>query len=119
MGLKGWTKNLQLLNLLAVVIELDAKVVMDWVSGNTTINIAHSTLISDCRQLMRQIPNLKVKHCYREANQCADRLAKMGTTQQQDFLLFSSPTLDIILLMLYDSAGVCYERLCLISSNLS
>ncbi|XP_075670167.1 uncharacterized protein LOC142639928 [Castanea sativa] len=115
----GALKICSSLNLLAVEIELDVKVVMDWVSGNTTKIIAHFALISDCRQLMGQIPNQKVKHYYREANQCTNKLAKMVTTQQQDFLLFSNPLLDIMLLMLYDSAGVCYERLCLNSSNLS
>ena len=81
-ALRDGLKICSSLNLLAVEIELDAKVVMDWVSENTTKNIAHFALISDCRQLMGQIPNLKVKHCYREANQCANRLAKMGATQQ-------------------------------------
>ena len=52
----------------AVEIEIDAKVMADWVVGSTSINTAHSVLISDCRYLMEKMPRVKIRHCFREAN---------------------------------------------------
>lgn len=59
---------------------------VEWASGSMCNGSAHSTLILDCRQLMRRIPSTKIKHCYREVNQCVDRLAKNGADQQHDFI---------------------------------
>ena len=49
-------------------------------------NIAHSVLISDYNNILGQKLRVKISHCFREANQCADKFAKKGTLQQQDFL---------------------------------
>nr|POE76898.1 putative ribonuclease h protein [Quercus suber] len=65
----------------AVEIEIDVKTVADWVVGSTSINTAHSVLISNCRYLMEQLPKVKLKHCFREANQCVDFLAKKRAVQ--------------------------------------
>ena len=106
------------LNLPVVEIEVDAKVLVKWVSGRMCNNYAHSTLISYCRQLMRQTPSVKIKHCYQEVNQCVDRLVKNGANQSRNFMVFANPFMDIILLMYYDSMDLCFERLCLNSFNL-
>lgn len=101
-------------------------VVVEWVSGNMCNGSAHSTLILDCRQLMRRIPSTKIKHCYREVNQCVDRLGKMEQInnmilfsqkkKEHDFTVLANPPRDIILLMYYDFMGLYYERLSLSSS---
>ena len=44
-------------------IEVDAKVVVKWVLGRMCNNYAHSTLILYCKQLMRQVSSVKIKHC--------------------------------------------------------
>lgn len=49
-------------NLPAVEIEVDAKVVVKWVSGRMCNNYAHLTLILYCKQLTRQIPSLKINY---------------------------------------------------------
>ena len=51
-------------------------------------NIAHSSLILDCRDLVRQIPSVKINHYFREVNQCvliADWLAKIEITLPHGF----------------------------------
>ena len=97
-------------------IKIDAKVVVDWVAGNASINTAHSVLISDCRYLMEQMPRVKIRHCFREANQCADFLAKKGAAQDQDFRIYNDPPVDMSMLLYYDSIGMYFERLCLNSN---
>ena len=66
------TKHLQL--------ELDSKVVLTWLT-NPCVNYPTNMLllICDCRNLL----TLKWEvHVYREANGCADALAKRGTRQR-------------------------------------
>ena len=36
-----------------------------------------SSLIDDYRILLNRIPHHKVEHCFKEANKCADAMAKM------------------------------------------
>ena len=44
------------LNIQAMEVELDAKVVVDWAGGSDCPNNAHSSLIADCRYLLNQLP---------------------------------------------------------------
>ena len=50
--------------IISVEIELDAKAVVGWVSDSSCNNSVRFILISDCLQLMRQIPNMKIKLYY-------------------------------------------------------
>jgi len=50
--------------IISVEIELDAKAVMGWVLDSSCNNSVHFILILDCMQLMRQIPNMKIKQYY-------------------------------------------------------
>ena len=65
-----------------------AKSLMPYIQSLT--NIAHSVLISDYNNLLGQKLRVKISHCFREANQCADKFTKKGTLQQQDFALWLS-----------------------------
>ena len=40
---------------------------------------------------MREIPNKQIVHIYREANQCADALAKLGASSIDSFVIFLHP----------------------------
>ena len=71
-------------------IELDAKVVVEWVSSQAHLNIAHSSLIADYKSLMSQFPKVQTNYCYREANQCAGRLTTYGAKLEQDLIIYDS-----------------------------
>ena len=64
------------LNLVAIEIEVDAKVVLGWITNNFNTNLHHASLIMDYRTLISQIPQVKTKHCYREANKCANAITR-------------------------------------------
>ena len=34
--------------------------------------------MSDCKAGLKEIPMVKIQHCYREANKCANTLARRG-----------------------------------------
>lgn len=69
-------------------VELDAKVVADLMSlmnnvGNS--NATNSSLVTDCRLLIFQDPQVKVTHYYRKANHYVDALSKLGTHYPSNF----------------------------------
>ena len=56
------------LNILAMEVEIDVKVVSDWIiiSNSSKLNI--SSLIVDCKTLFSRISQVKFNHCFHEAN---------------------------------------------------
>ena len=80
------------LNLINVLIEMDAKIVVDLLlKGEEKIH-GNDILIADCKEGSKKIPRVRIQHCYREANKCADTLARRGALLSQDFVIFHSPT---------------------------
>ena len=59
-------------------IELDALSVVI-LMNNESENLLMEPLLIDCKNLLKEIPNKRVIHAFREANQCADALAKLGS----------------------------------------
>ena len=90
------------LNTVAVEIKIDAAVVFDWITNDSTCNLNHSSLIMNCGTLAGLIPQVKICHCFGEANKCADALARKGPSIQQDFIVFYSLPVDIAMLFFSD-----------------
>ena len=42
------------------------------------------------------MPHIHIKHCFRHANRCVDRLARMSFSQISNFSLFDSSHVDMI-----------------------
>ena len=100
-----------------VEIELDATATISLVSSNVNANGDLSGLIDDCRELLLRLPQVKLSHCFREANFCADTLAKLGSASAYLSLVFVSPP-PVILQHLYDDMmGVYRARLCIIGAS--
>ena len=93
-------------------MELDAKSIVDVVANAKYSNIFASVLLDDCRHLIKPIPQIRFKHIFREANRCADALARMGGLQEDEFIVFESPPVDISFLLEFDSNGLYLNRLC-------
>ena len=66
------------LNIVALEIEVDAKVILDWVLNEHNCNLNHTTLIMDCRAFINQVLQVKMMYCFRRTNKCADALAQRG-----------------------------------------
>ena len=60
---------------------------------------------------------VRVQHCFREANKCANALARRGALLGQVFVIFLEPLADVALLLDLDSAGVQFDRF--VSSSIS
>ena len=122
----GWANNLHAelwavrdglslciqLQLPDVELELDAKSVVDLLNSSNASIADYAPLVDDCRILMNRIPRWKLKHCFREANACADQLARMALHLQQPFVLLDTPLVEVSSLLLYDLTGLGCNRFC-------
>ena len=84
------------INAQSVVIELDAKAIVDAFNSPSPSNSIVSSLMDDCICLATRIPHKRFRHIYREANKCADCLARIGSLLDSDFAVFSSPPVDLV-----------------------
>ena len=98
------------LKLTAVVIELDSKLVVDLLKKELNNPNDNDVLVADCRNSLRIIPTVRIQHCYREGNKCADALARRGAFLSQNFSIFLDPPSDVALLLSLDAAGTMYDR---------
>ncbi|KAK9984265.1 hypothetical protein SO802_033790, partial [Lithocarpus litseifolius] len=49
------------------------------------------------------------KHCYREGNKCADRLARLETDMEESFVIFDAPPTVVVSLLVLDKLGMTQE----------
>ena len=61
-----------------------------------------------------QIPYVQIGHCYRETNSCADFLARIGSCQNSDFILYNDLPMDLLELLSSDLVGLYCNRLVLV-----
>uniref|UniRef100_A0A2N9H633 CCHC-type domain-containing protein n=1 Tax=Fagus sylvatica TaxID=28930 RepID=A0A2N9H633_FAGSY len=96
------------LNVLYLAVEMDSLVAVDLVSSNKATNVFLSPVVDDCRFLLNRFEQVSVIHIYREANSCADALAKAGGDQALDFITFNAPPLFVMEAFTFD----CSNNLC-------
>ena len=90
-------------------IELDAKVIVEVLKSTNCPNRSFTTLPCDCRCLMARFRQVRVGHVFREANKCADLLAKRGCSLMENFVVFNtSPSDDLNVLFEAEGNGLYY-----------
>ena len=87
-GLRDGLNLCNEMQLSAVDVQLDAKAVVQLLSNSSSANICALPLLDDCKQLKSQISHVRIRHCFCEANTCADFLARLGSHQDSTFVLF-------------------------------
>ena len=90
------------LNIPFLEIEMDSLVAIDLILANHPPNVFLRSMVSDCRYLLEKFEGVSIKHVYREANMCADLLAKAGCDQLQDFVLFCTPPAHVLEVLRFD-----------------
>ena len=100
------------LNIHSIIVKLDAKSIVD-VFGNPNCegNII-SPILDDCKQLMMQFQPIQFKHCYWEANRCADMLAKVRLDQSSCLVHFDYLPEIIRTILDEDCNGFFVDRIC-------
>ena len=93
-----------------LIVELDSLSVF-MLMKNNACNLLMEPLLTDFRNLLKEVPNTQVVHAYREANQCADALAKMGAASLTSFVVFWTPLPVVDSILAHDRANVCCNRI--------
>ena len=99
-----------------VVIKVDAKAIVESLNSPTFSSSSVSPLMDECKHMANRLPQVMFSHIFREANRCADFLASLGTLLENDFIIFTSPPVDLIHFLEADANGVYINRLCLVSA---
>ena len=77
-------------------IKLGASATISLVSSNVNTNGDLFGLVDDCRELLLHLPQVKLSHCFREANFCADALAKWGSASNVLSFVFYSDRKSVV-----------------------
>ena len=96
----------------AMEVEVDASSIVSLLANATETNSEIDSLVDDCGDMLKRIPQARIKHCYREGNKCADRLARLGTDMEESFVIFDAPPPVIVSLLTLDKLGTTQERIC-------
>ena len=118
-GLRDGLILCQQMNVPALVIELDAKALVEAFTNPSYSNSVVFGLFDDYRQLVTRLPQYQIKHVFWEANIFADQLARLGYLQVSDFTLYSSPLVDIMKTFEADNQDLYLNKLCTDSSCFS
>ena len=111
-GLKEGLISCCNLNITSLEMEFDAKVIVDILNKPAYVNNIISPILDDCRLLASRIPQIRVKHCFRQANRCADSLARMNFSLDSAFYSFHSPLVDLLDVFEDDLNGVYVNKMC-------
>ncbi|KAK9985314.1 hypothetical protein SO802_030265 [Lithocarpus litseifolius] len=103
------------MNIPSLIVELDAKSIVEIFCKPGYVNDVISPILDDCRKLVTKFQQVHFKHCFRQSNQCADALARIGAAQDVDFRVFESPPVDVLFFFEQDYNGLCFNRLCPVS----
>ena len=95
-----------------LLVELDAQTVVNLLHSSRPYNNSFSSLLNDCRYLLRQFQQVRVSHVFREANRCVDYLAKGGCTLDGNFVVLDTPiSEDLCIILNFDALGLYSLRL--------
>ena len=95
-----------------VHVELDSEVVVRMLTDEPPSKSPFINLIRKCVAFIkRDQREVKVSHCYREANRATDWLANHSVTLQQPFLLMEAVPKDLHAVLFEDLSGVGWPRL--------
>uniref|UniRef100_A0A2N9I4P7 RNase H type-1 domain-containing protein n=1 Tax=Fagus sylvatica TaxID=28930 RepID=A0A2N9I4P7_FAGSY len=98
------------IGILNLEIEMDSLVAVELLKSITSPNAFLSSIVIDCRYLMERFEHFSLKHIFREANGCADLLAKAGCDQLLDFISFPNASAHVLEALAFDvSNATCFR----------
>ena len=96
----------------SAVIELDDKAIVDAFNSPTISSSIVYSIMDDYRHMATRIPQKMFRHIYREANKCANFLARIGILLENDFISFSNPPVDLVSILEADANGLYVNKFC-------
>ena len=99
------------LRILNLEIEMNSLVAIDFFNSISTPNVFLSSIVVDCRSLIERFNLCSLRHIYREANGCADLLAKAGCDQSLDFISFFIAPVHVLEALAFDVSNATHFHL--------
>ena len=90
---------------------MDAEFLVYLLSNSSVDDLSLEPLLSNYRNLMKMFLNCIVAYVYREANRCANRLARMRVDLHSDHLILYNPPLVVEDILTSDKASHVCNRL--------
>ena len=100
------------LNIQCLLVEVDSNALVLALLNPEYVNLVVSPLLDDCRHLLSCFLQVQIKHCFRQANRCADVMARMGSAHCLDVSVFHSPPVDALEAFEADLNGLFFDRSC-------
>lgn len=97
------------LGLKEFIVESDSKLVIEAIVSNQLLLSCHH-LQREMHTLMQEVGKVTITHVFREANQCADRMAAISLRQSKEDMLWIGPPQTLVSLLHDDKEGDCYPR---------
>lgn len=79
--------------------------------NNNSANLLMEHLLSDCRNLLNDIPSKRIVHTSQEVNQCADALAIFGGSFVSSFVVFFYPSPMVVESLYANEEAVCCNKI--------
>ncbi|KAF7814237.1 putative ribonuclease H protein At1g65750 family [Senna tora] len=95
---------------LRLLVETDCLEALNLISKGDISTHHLGVIINDIRVLSSRCESISFKHIFREANQCADGLAKIGSKGRHELCVWENPPTEISLALLADLAAICFRR---------
>ncbi|XP_039052636.1 uncharacterized protein LOC120194390 [Hibiscus syriacus] len=88
-----------------LIIEADAKWIIDALNKDEIDNSQMTVIVKDCVE-MKEGWVTEIRHTLREGNRCVDRLAKMALEKRRDCIFWKSPPDELQPFLQADSHGL-------------
>ena len=100
------------LGLSNIILQTNATVVVTLLTtGMDYAGHPLGVLLEDCKRLIVDFSNLTVKHVFKKANKCTDKLANLAHGVDQRIIDLVSPPQEILAILHSDALGVAHLRL--------
>ena len=97
-------------------LEIDFMIVLSWLTNDKDISLDVIPLLCDCRNLMECDWTVQVYHIFREANGCADVVAKRGNQQQCILETYETCPAFVCATFVWDMEHLGTTRMCLVKA---
>ena len=93
------------LNIYYLMVNVDSSDVVKVYSSSSSSNRLTWPLVAECRDILQAFHQVQLSHCYREANHAADLVAKIGSSQREDFVYYVTPPFSLLDVLTFDCAS--------------
>ncbi|KAL0000725.1 hypothetical protein SO802_014506 [Lithocarpus litseifolius] len=95
-------KTFELHNL---IVNVDSSDVVNLISSAASTNRLTQPLVVECRNTLQAFHQVWLNHCFKEANQAVDSLARMGSSRQEAFVYYITPPMFMLDILSFDNTN--------------